>query len=100
MRALRSHYNNSLEVIMATAVLHNISVLWKEPLPENNHPDLDNVIPPEFRNDRVGQVQVIDAVNDRAAVRGEGEIVRDRIRANMPPPSRRESRLMNRFRNQ
>ena len=95
LRGLRCHYNTALEVTLATAVLHNLSVLWREPLPDGHNVD----IPPEIMNDQQGQVVVVDMDLDRAAIRAEGDLVRDRLRQNMPPPTQRERRIMNRFRN-
>ena len=84
---------------MATAVLHNIAILWKEPDPEMDEEDDDqDDVPPEFRNDQQGQVEVVNVVNDHAAVRAEGDVIRERLRANMPPPTVREQRVINRLR--
>ena len=60
LKGLRSHYDNALEVIMATAVLHNICILWKEPLPDADNPDAElPPVPPEFQDgNRVRIVQV------------------------------------------
>jgi hypothetical protein len=35
IRNMRNHNSNALEVVMATAVLHNLSVIWGEPEPED-----------------------------------------------------------------
>ena len=45
---------------MATAVLHNISIMWNLPLPEADNLDADlPAIPPEFQDgNRVRVVQV------------------------------------------
>ena len=37
----------------------------------------------------------LDAGDDRAQTRAQGQYARDQLRANMPPPSRRETRLLN-----
>ena len=51
LKGLRSHYNNAVEVIMATAVLHNITVLWKIPVPEADNPDANiPPVPPGFQD--------------------------------------------------
>ena len=66
-------------------------------MPDLDHPDVNpDLIPPEFRNENQGEVVVVDMVNDRAAVRAEGDMVRNRLMENMPPPTVRELRLMQR----
>jgi hypothetical protein len=42
---LRTNLKNSCNVIIATAVLHNISILWKEPCPEDNQDEEDDQDP-------------------------------------------------------
>ena len=60
LNGLRSHYDNAIEIIMATAVLHNTCLLWKVPLPDADNPDAEvPEVPPEFRDgNRVRIVQV------------------------------------------
>ena len=66
-------------------------------MPELDHPDVNpDVNPPKFRNDNQGEVVVVDMVNDRAAIRAEGDMVRNRLLENMPLPTARELRLMQR----
>lgn len=90
IKQVRFHHSNAIEVVLATAVLHNLSVLWKQP--EWTEED-DDDIPPEFRNSNQGQVRVEDDL-DRAAVRAEGEIVRNNLLANMPPPTAKERKQL------
>ena len=53
-------------------------------MPELDHPDVNpDVIPPKFRNDNQGEVVVVD-------------MVRNRLLENMPLPTARELRLMQR----
>ena len=100
IKGLRSHYDNAIEIIMATAVLHNLSVMWKDPFPEADHPDADFPdIPPEFQDGNRGNLpQNQVPPRNRAVVRAEGEAVRDRLRLNMPEASREERTNMNRIR--
>ena len=91
---LRSHYQNAVEIILATAILHNLSVLWKEPLPPGDNPDLElPPVPPEFQD---GRVVVVQEPRSRAAVRAEGDEVRERLHLNMREPTRAERRKMRR----
>lgn len=89
LKQVRFHHSNAIEVVFATAVLHNLSVLCKQP--QWNEEDDD--IPPKFRNSNQGQVRVEDDL-DRAAVRAEGEIVRNNLLANMPPPTAKERKQL------
>ena len=94
---LRSHYDNAVEIVMATAVLHNCAVLWKVPVPDGDNPDADfPPIPPELQDG--GQVVVVQEPRNRATIRAEGEIVRERLRENMPERTRAERRKMARRR--
>ena len=41
IRNLRNHFDNALEIVMATAVLHNLAVLWNEEEPDESDEDGD-----------------------------------------------------------
>ena len=97
---LRSHYDNALEIIMATAVLHNLSILWKDPLPEADHPDAAGIpaVPPQFQDGNRGVLpQNAEVPRNRVAIRAEGDAVRERLRENMPPATPQELRRMRRI---
>ena len=36
IKNMHNHYDNAIEIITATAVLHNLSVLWNEELPDDD----------------------------------------------------------------
>lgn len=91
VRNIRNHYPNAIEIIMATAVLHNLSVLWKEPLPdddghnEDGEDEEDNPLPPMAMaggGDRAGRLRI----------RLEGTAMRDTLLANMPQATPTEAR--------
>ena len=83
IKHVRLNHYNAMEAVFATAVLHNYCVHRNEP---ELHMDGEDEIPGEFLNFNQGQVHVVDDL-DRAAVGAEGEIVRNRLLANMPPPT-------------
>lgn len=43
IRSLRVHLNNAFRIIVATAILHNISILWGEIMPLDDHPELPDI---------------------------------------------------------
>jgi hypothetical protein len=74
---MRNHYSNALEVVMATAVLHNLSVIWGEPEPE----DIDNS--EEDEDDDQNGVGDQRIAGSRANIRLEATALRDTLMANM-----------------
>ena len=90
IKHVRLNHDKAMEAVFATAVLHNLCVHWNEPEPPM---DGEDEIPDEFLNFNQGQVHVVDD-RDRAAVRAEGEIVRNRLLANMPPPTSDERKML------
>ena len=83
---------------MATAVLHNVSILWENLFPLEDNPDAEfPPIPPEWQDGN--EVVVVQEPRGRAAIRAEGDVVRDRLRQNMPGPTRAERRKMARRHN-
>ena len=81
IKHVRLNHYNAMEAVFATAVLHNYCIHWNEP---ELHMDGEDEIPGEFLN--FNQVHVVDDL-DPAAVSAEEEIVRNRLLANMPPPT-------------
>lgn len=81
---------------MATAVLHNLSVMWNDPFPGADHPDADlPEVPPEFQDGNRRNLPENRALpRNRAVVRVEGEVVRDRLRQYMPEATAEERRKM------
>ena len=85
-RHIRFHYAIGVEAVYSIAVLHNLSILWKQPLPDDEEEDY---IRPEYRNVNQGQVHVFNDL-DQAAVRAEGEVIRISLVENMPPATARD----------
>ena len=90
IKHVKLNHDNAMEAVFATAVLHNYCVHWNEP---ELHMDGEDEIPDEFLNFSQGQVHVVDDL-DPVAVRAEGEIVRNRLLANMPPPTSDECKML------
>ena len=74
---------------MATAVLHNLSILWKQPEPEDEEEEEDEEEDPQ-------EVQRQPIVGSRERIRLEGAALRDRLLANMPPATPEEARRIRR----
>jgi hypothetical protein len=91
---LRTHLPQSMKIIVATAILHNLSVLWGEinvqDLPD--HPDLDAVaLAPVPHEDVTVEYDELTP-DDR---RNLGQLTRDQMRDNMEPnPTPRERRRL------
>ena len=92
VKNIRCHLMRAIDAILSCAILHNLCVKWGQPMPEED----DDGPQPDF--DPLRAVRVVYNPNDRQMVRVQGEIVRDNLRRNMPPPSASERRKINRFR--
>lgn len=89
---MRVHYYNAVEIIMCTAVLHNIAVRWNDQdqdLPDDHDPVYHNHQQYNHRDDW----DFNDAAR-RLRDRREGEQVRDNLTRFQPPPTNRELRIM------
>lgn len=82
LRNLRCHYENAKKTIVATAVLHNISILWNDAMPEDE-PEV-----PEVPDDE--QFVVVEDRTEPHLVRQRGQAIRDQLCAEMPPRGRCE----------
>ena len=71
-------------VALATCILHNIAVLWNMPEPNG---ELDPPRPDE-------EIIILEDDEERADVRARAEVLRNRMRENMPPASESERRKM------
>ena len=93
MKSLRVEYSNAVNIIMAAAILHNLSVRWQDAAD-----DLPNdLAPPLDHDDRLANERFRPGMPEgtrRLRIRREGEEVRDNLRLRMPPPSEREERRM------
>ena len=83
MCSLRTHLPQSMKIALCCCILHNVSVKWgiEEPPDDDQRDEDDDII-------------IVDDDVGRAAVRARGEVIRDRMRVNMPPPTRSESAKM------
>ena len=77
--------NNGMEIILSTAILHNLSIIWGDELPVDDHDDLeDHNIIVDF-----------DGVNDQNR-RNLGEQARNFMCEQMPPATAREQQRLRR----
>lgn len=67
IRCLRVHLDNAYRIIVATAILHNLSILWGEILPLDDHPEL-------------GDIEAMPAVPHEELVVDPGNLPRDQVR--------------------
>ena len=70
------HLQNAQQIVLATAILHNIAIMWREDLPEDLDEDVDDIQPgnPDItiENDE-------DSVSRRAAVKNSLDNLRIRM---------------------
>jgi hypothetical protein len=99
LRMLRAFYLTSKDIILATAILHNLAVKFGEVDPEEDEEVLDllrDVIDrmdaPDVEAARVVEQRAIDAAREAGVPavidpvkRAQGQAIRDELRANMPP---------------
>lgn len=78
VRWLRVKLNNAMKIILATAILHNISIEWDEIFPNHDHPD--GTLYPDMPD--AGDVVVLDDLNPRQQ-RVVGQERRDHLRQKM-----------------
>ena len=75
IRSLRVHLQNAQRIVLATAVLHNMAILWREELPDDFDEDED--IQP-------GNPDItIEDDEDSVSRRNAGKIARDNLRERM-----------------
>ena len=78
VRWLRVKLNNAMKIILATAILHNISIEWDEIFPNHDLPD--GTLYPDMPD--AGDVVVLDDLNPRQQ-RVVGQERRDHLRQKM-----------------
>ena len=83
LRCLRVDLNNPYRIIMACAVLHNLSVLWGEIMPEDDHPG-------------VRFIPAIPPVPHQPLVIDQGELTREQVRRMGQETRERMRGIMNR----
>ena len=101
---IRNHFDNVLEIVMATAVLHNLAVLWKEEEPDKSDEEYDEESDSKEHSDeeyvpgknKDGQFDCQKISGTRLLVKVEGTLLRDNLLKNMPEGTRREMRRITR----
>ena len=70
-----------MSISLAVCILHNIAVKWG--IPE---------IGEDEDQEEEEEIVIVEENQERAEVRARGEILRNRLRENMPPPTNEERR--------
>ena len=86
IKNMRFHFENALEITMATATLHNLSVMWNEPEAFN---DDDDDVPDEEEDDEEPEEPIS---GNKLRVRVEGTALRDALLDAMPAATAVEAR--------
>ena len=82
LKNLRTDFQLSQKIVVATAILFNIARMWADDAVEGEE-DEDDSDSEEEDDDGLNNVVVHDAV--QANVRMRGKILRDRLKDEMPP---------------
>lgn len=85
LKFLRCEHSRARKIAIATAILHNISILWKD---EEILGEEDEDVNDEDMGPQVPVLQDVEIVEDDAEpaiVRARGQAVRDNLRLNMRP---------------
>ena len=104
VRNLRNHFDNALEIVMATAVLHNLAVLWNEGEPYEADEDSDKDSDISENSDeeyvpgrsRDGRFELQKITGTRLRQKLDGTILRDNLLENMAEGTAREMRRIKR----
>ena len=75
IKHIRNHTPLARDIILATAILHNLSIYWNEELPDDGDDNRDPVVVQPV----LGPIQ-----EEALAVRAAGQQLRERIMLNMP----------------
>ena len=73
-----------MAISLAVCILHNVAVLWRMPEPPEERD------PPEDQE----EIVILEEDDERAEVRARAEVLRNRLRENMPPATEAETRKM------
>jgi hypothetical protein len=76
---LRYSHARARKVVIATAILHNILILWREEAAD------DDIIPTPRTEVPGEDYEIIGDDAEPAVIRAHGQIFRDQLRMNMPP---------------
>jgi hypothetical protein len=90
LRDMRNHLPTAKKIIVATAILHNLSKLWNDEVP----PELGFIRERNEPRINVAEEDLAVRVEDGADIlrRAVGQQIRLRLVANMPPRTLREAR--------
>ena len=84
--AMRTNLANSMSISLAVCILHNIAVKWGMPqIGEDEDPE---------EEEEEEEIILLEEFEERADVRARADILRNRMRENMPPPSNAEIQKM------
>ena len=92
---IRSHLLNSIRIVQACVVLHNIAQDYRDEVPQNNHPNYHEEVEEEddhqdYDEIPAGQVHLVNQLNPRQR-REQGMAARDNWRLSMDnTPTRKE----------
>lgn len=92
---IRSHLLNSIRIVQACVVLHNIALDYRDEVPQNNHPNYREEVEEEDDHEDydeipAGQVHLVNQLNPRQR-REQGMAARDNWRLSMDnTPTRKE----------
>lgn len=92
---IRSHLLNSIRIVQACVVLHNIALNYQDEVPQNNHPNYREEVEEEDNHEDydeipAGQVHLVNQLNPRQR-REQGMTARDNWRLSMDnTPTRKE----------
>ena len=77
INVLRFNINHSQDTVVATAVLHNMGLLWKDEFVGDHHNDRDDQDQDDF-------IVIEDPANNPAERRYRGQVLRDILLERMP----------------
>ena len=97
LKCMRVHLPFAMDLILCCCILHNIAVKWniEEVGDEDPDDDMEEGEEGEEEEEQDGVVQIMDDAVDNATTRARGALLRDNLRAQMPPPTGAERRAMN-----
>jgi hypothetical protein len=80
IKCLRVGLDNAINIIMAAAILHNISLDWADEMPADDHPNLMNMPEvPQPPHVPLNEVHVVNDLNP-AERRNRAVVIRDNYR--------------------
>jgi hypothetical protein len=80
LSVMRSHVTLAKKTIYATAILHYLSILWNDAVPDRD-PD---IIVPEYPDVIEDDFEIVEDNADAQVIRLRGQILRDQLSAALP----------------